>query len=115
MRCPLCVDEVLDAHHRHGIEIDMCPRCRGIWLDRGELDKLLDDAGERAPEPTPRPRDGNDRDGNDRDERRRDDRERDERERRERERRDDDRKKKRKKKKSGVAKLADLLDDVLDL
>jgi uncharacterized protein len=41
MNCPLCVDEVLDITHHGGIEIDVCPRCRGIWLDRGELDRLL--------------------------------------------------------------------------
>jgi uncharacterized protein len=41
MNCPLCVDEVLDVTHHHGIEIDICPRCRGLWLDRGELDRLL--------------------------------------------------------------------------
>jgi uncharacterized protein len=34
---------------RHGIEIDYCPTCRGIWLDRGELDKIL----ERAPSAIP--------------------------------------------------------------
>lgn len=43
MNCPLCIDEVLDATHRQGIEVDICPRCRGIWLDRGELDRLLGD------------------------------------------------------------------------
>lgn len=41
MNCPLCVDEVLDVTHHQGIEIDVCPRCRGIWLDRGELDRLM--------------------------------------------------------------------------
>lgn len=41
MNCPLCVDEVLDVTHHGGIEIDVCPRCRGIWLDRGELDRLV--------------------------------------------------------------------------
>lgn len=41
MNCPLCVDEVLDVTHHGGIEIDVCPRCRGIWLDRGELDRLM--------------------------------------------------------------------------
>ena len=35
---------------RQGIEIDYCPKCRGVWLDRGELDKLIERA---APEPTP--------------------------------------------------------------
>ena len=42
MNCPLCIDEVLDVTHRGGIEVDVCPRCRGIWLDRGELDRLLE-------------------------------------------------------------------------
>lgn len=44
MNCPLCVDEVLDVTHHGGIEIDVCPRCRGIWLDRGELDRLMGSA-----------------------------------------------------------------------
>lgn len=43
MKCPLCVDETLTVTHRGGIELDVCPRCRGIWLDRGELDRLLGD------------------------------------------------------------------------
>jgi len=34
---------------RQGVEIDYCPSCRGIWLDRGELDKLLDKAAASAP------------------------------------------------------------------
>ncbi len=42
MHCPLCVDETLVMSERHGVEIDHCPRCRGIWLDRGELDKMLE-------------------------------------------------------------------------
>ena len=33
---------VLQLAERHGVEIDHCPDCRGIWLDRGELDKILD-------------------------------------------------------------------------
>ena len=47
MNCPTCPDERLAIADRHGIEVDYCPACRGIWLDRGELDKLLDraDAG----------------------------------------------------------------------
>jgi len=40
LKCPVCL-EVLAASERLGIEIDTCPRCRGVWLDRGELDKLL--------------------------------------------------------------------------
>ena len=47
MNCPTCPDERLSITDRQGIEVDYCPACRGIWLDRGELDKLLDraDAG----------------------------------------------------------------------
>lgn len=44
MKCPSCPDTVLVMTDRQGIEIDYCPACRGIWLDRGELDKLLDRA-----------------------------------------------------------------------
>ncbi len=42
MRCPVCLDTELVEHIRDGIEVDPCPRCRGLWLDRGELEKLLD-------------------------------------------------------------------------
>ena len=34
---------------RNGIEIDYCPQCRGVWLDRGELDKIIDRAGAQQP------------------------------------------------------------------
>jgi len=44
MKCPTCVDATLVMSDRQGVEIDYCPACRGIWLDRGELDKLLDRA-----------------------------------------------------------------------
>jgi Zn-finger nucleic acid-binding protein len=41
---------------RQGIEIDYCPQCRGVWLDRGELDKIIERATkEAAPEPQPQP------------------------------------------------------------
>ena len=40
MNCPSC-STVLNITERRGIEIDYCPKCRGVWLDRGELDKLL--------------------------------------------------------------------------
>jgi len=36
---------------RHGIEIDYCPGCRGVWLDRGELDKIIERAGAAVPAP----------------------------------------------------------------
>lgn len=41
MNCPNC-GETLRERERAGIEIDVCPVCRGVWLDRGELDKLID-------------------------------------------------------------------------
>ena len=44
MKCPACPDATLMMTDRQGVEIDYCPTCRGIWLDRGELDKLLDRA-----------------------------------------------------------------------
>ncbi len=43
MKCPICDVELLIAE-RHGVEIDYCPKCRGIWLDRGELDKIIERA-----------------------------------------------------------------------
>jgi Uncharacterized protein conserved in bacteria len=42
MDCPVCKSVKLVMSERQGIEIDYCPQCRGIWLDRGELDKLID-------------------------------------------------------------------------
>ncbi len=41
MRCPVC-DVPLSMSDRQGIEIDFCPECRGVWLDRGELDKIVE-------------------------------------------------------------------------
>lgn len=41
MKCPICnIDLVMSE--RQGIEIDYCPKCRGVWLDRGELDKIIE-------------------------------------------------------------------------
>lgn len=42
MKCPVCITESLVMSERSGIEIDYCPKCRGIWLDRGELDKIIE-------------------------------------------------------------------------
>ncbi len=42
MKCPICTDMHLIMSDRHGIEIDYCPQCRGVWLDRDELEKLID-------------------------------------------------------------------------
>lgn len=43
MKCPID-GATLTMSERSGIEIDYCPECRGVWLDRGELDKILDRA-----------------------------------------------------------------------
>jgi Zn-finger nucleic acid-binding protein len=40
MKCPLCAVD-LTMTERSGVEIDYCPKCRGVWLDRGELDKII--------------------------------------------------------------------------
>ncbi|KAF1690265.1 MULTISPECIES: zf-TFIIB domain-containing protein [Pseudoxanthomonas] len=50
MQCPHCTTVTLAMTERQGIEIDYCPSCRGVWLDRGELDRLLARA-EAAPAP----------------------------------------------------------------
>ena len=42
MDCPICKTTPLTMAERQGIEIDYCPQCRGVWLDRGELDKIID-------------------------------------------------------------------------
>lgn len=39
--CPVCVEAELSRKIRDGVEIDVCLSCRGIWLDRGELEKLI--------------------------------------------------------------------------
>ncbi|HRC09491.1 MAG TPA: zf-TFIIB domain-containing protein, partial [Niabella sp.] len=44
MKCPTCTNIDLVMSERQGVEIDYCPNCRGVWLDRGELDKILDKA-----------------------------------------------------------------------
>jgi len=41
MKCPNC-NETLLISDKNGIEIDYCPSCRGLWLDRGELDKIIE-------------------------------------------------------------------------
>ena len=43
MKCPHCESD-LRVYDRHGVEIDLCPACRGVWLDRGELDKIIERA-----------------------------------------------------------------------
>lgn len=41
MNCPSC-NETLAMTERQGIDIDYCPKCRGVWLDKGELDKIIE-------------------------------------------------------------------------
>lgn len=114
MQCPRCGDE-LEAHHRGGVEIDVCPRCGGVWLDRGEMDKLVYEDGDAvigapqdapavapaSPSPVPVYRDRD---------RRRDHRHDDDDD-------DDDRrseKRRKRKKESFVERLADALEDIFD-
>ena len=63
MKCPNC-ETTLVMSERSGVEIDHCPQCRGVWLDRGELDKIIeraarfeddddDDRRRQAPPPPP--------------------------------------------------------------
>jgi Zn-finger nucleic acid-binding protein len=53
MRCPVD-NETLVMADRGGVEIDYCPKCRGVWLDRGELDKIIDRSlGAAAPAAAP--------------------------------------------------------------
>ena len=54
MKCPIDGSNLVMAE-RQGIEIDYCPQCRGVWLDRGELDKIIDRAAETAPPQQPAP------------------------------------------------------------
>ena len=49
MDCPACRNVQLLMSERQGIEIDYCPNCRGVWLDRGELDKIIDRSAPGAP------------------------------------------------------------------
>ncbi len=135
MNCPLCTNQILEPNYRAGIEIDVCPQCRGVWLDRGELDKLItgadpsSQAQQRGPSPiAPQPEylrsapvDPDDRDDRDDWD---DDDDRDDRADRRRysdmgksnkgKKQHKESKKKRKKKKSWGEMLGDVLEEVLD-
>jgi Zn-finger nucleic acid-binding protein len=54
MDCPVC-NVALVMSDRQGIEIDYCPKCRGVWLDRGELDKIVERSASAAPQAAPAP------------------------------------------------------------
>ena len=51
MRCPIDTTVDLVMTDRQGVEIDYCPTCRGVWLDRGELDKIIERASATLPRP----------------------------------------------------------------
>lgn len=110
MKCPICsVDLVMSD--RQGVEIDYCPQCRGVWLDRGELDKIIDrsaaEFGDGRGRSDDRGRDYDDYRRDDRDRRYDDRRDYD----RDRDRRyDEDYYRKQKKKKRPESFLADLFD-----
>lgn len=61
MKCPTCQEVDLVISDRQGVEIDYCPKCRGVWLDRGELDKIIERSAAVAA-PSSRVREDNDRD-----------------------------------------------------
>ena len=129
MQCPICLTPALDARHSNGIEVDVCPDCGGVWLDRGELEKLMVQAktepalgvyeppsepSESSVEEIPGDPEWNDRSPDDDDE----DRKEWKSDRRSRDRDDDDdddKKRKKKRKKGWGDRLEDVLDDVLDL
>jgi Zn-finger nucleic acid-binding protein len=94
MQCPLCIETALEARFHNNVEIDVCPKCKGVWLDRDELAKLAAPTTLRA-EPS--------RPDADRKKGFRDDDDD-----------DDDRKKRKKRKKSLGKRIGDALEDVLD-
>lgn len=55
MQCPVCDGTDLVMTSREGIEIDYCPKCRGVWLDRGELDKIIERSAPAAAPPAANP------------------------------------------------------------
>ena len=52
MPCPVCRVSLVMSE-RQGVEIDYCPQCRGVWLDRGELDKIIERSAQDAPSAAP--------------------------------------------------------------
>lgn len=55
MKCPVCASVNLVMSERQGVEIDYCPECRGVWLDRGELDKIIARTVTQESAPPPQP------------------------------------------------------------
>lgn len=57
MKCPNC-NVNLVMSERQGVEIDYCPECRGVWLDRGELDKIIEKSAAASSAPPRRESEG---------------------------------------------------------
>lgn len=53
MPCPICKVPLVMSD-RQGVEIDYCPQCRGVWLDRGELDKIIERSASDVAQPLAR-------------------------------------------------------------
>ncbi|MEK3733347.1 MULTISPECIES: zf-TFIIB domain-containing protein [Paenibacillus] len=49
MKCPVCDDVRMREVEKNGVLIDVCPECKGVWLDRGELEKLMSEIREVRP------------------------------------------------------------------
>lgn len=109
MQCPLCIETVLEPRFHGGVEIDVCPTCKGVWLDRGELDKLAAPPAAPAPARQDDRRSARDDDSWDDDN---DDDDWDDDDRNERPKKKS--KKKKKRKKSFGDRLSDVLEEVLD-
>ncbi len=75
MQCPIDGTQLVMTD-RAGVEIDYCPQCRGVWLDRGELDKIVERSAAAAPPPPPPAASFSDDDSYYQDDRRYDDRSR---------------------------------------
>ena len=54
MKCPICTVDLVMAD-RQGVEIDYCPKCRGVWLDRGEIDKIIERSAALEAKAVPQP------------------------------------------------------------
>ncbi|HSW36538.1 MAG TPA: zf-TFIIB domain-containing protein [Candidatus Limnocylindrales bacterium] len=65
MMCPVCNNVELKMTERQNVEIDYCPKCRGVWLDRGELDKIIEFSAPQGPTESSRRREENDDDRDD--------------------------------------------------
>lgn len=50
MKCPVC-DETLREVQKHGVSVDICPGCKGLWLDRGEMEKIMELVAADGPGP----------------------------------------------------------------